>query len=433
MSVNSFAQKRGDGKTDWSPWTKTCFANLYVSIKCNGYIPDTSNETNNKKNWSWNIRFKNTGNQNSHFSFESWFLQNNEKFMSGRFDLKANTEWDWETQYFSTPPPTLNKNISDFWGFKITRYIENPTDDWTIKSYACNGIYAVCDYNCNESNSQANSNNSSPNNQNTQNSTNTSQNSTGSSGTSSMNRGGNVFTSNSNTQNQNNPHEEIARQQQEKIKLQQEKTNQEVKKANEDIAKAKEKIYEESRQEQITNINEQNKIVNNTIETVNNTITEGTKESNNSKINNQQVLKTTQEKYKIFNLSEKEIKTLLSNSSKNDYVTIFVYNQHKVKNNTSWNVYVNGYKIAALVKGEKTEYRVYQCDNELTVQLISVGGFLQIEKPIITQTIRVKKGKDYHFTIKQKGLNYTFEQIESEPENNKLVNKFKEIKSDIDY
>lgn len=197
LSVNSFAQKSGDGKTDWSPWIKTCFANLYVSIKCNGYTPDIPDG----KNWAWNIRFKNTGNQNSHFSVDSWFLQTNERFNWGRWDVKANSESTHTTLYYKTPPPAQNKNISDFWGFKITRYIENPTDDWTIKSYACNGIYAVCDYNCNESNSQANSNNSSSTNQNTQNSSNTSQNSTGSSGTSSMNRGGNVVTGNSNNTN----------------------------------------------------------------------------------------------------------------------------------------------------------------------------------------------------------------------------------------
>ena len=367
LSVNSFAQKRGDGKTDWSPWTKTCFANLYVSIKCNGYIPDTSNETNNKKNWSWNIRFKNTGNQNSHFSFESWFLQNNEKFMSGRFDLKANTEWDWETQYFSTPPPSPNKNISDFWGFKITRYIENPTDDWTIKSYACNGIYAVCDYNCNEKNSQANSNNSSLTNQNTQISTNTSQNSTGSSGTSSMNRGGNVVTGNSNTQNQNNPQEEIASQQQEKIRLQQEKTNQEVEKANQDIAKAKEKIYEQSRQEQIEEQNRQNQVLLSTTNIINESVNNSIQKSKTNKIDNQKAIEAVQKEFSTFHLSEKEIDSLLTSSSSDDYATIYIYNMFKGGMGLKIHTFINGFKMPDLRKNQKVEHRIY-IGNKLTIQ-----------------------------------------------------------------
>lgn len=248
LSVNSFAQKSGDGKTDWSPWIKTCFANLYVSIKCNGYTPDIPDG----KNWAWNIRFKNTGNQNSHFSVDSWFLQTNERFNWGRWDVKANSESTHTTLYYKTPPPAQNKNISDFWGFKITRYIENPTDDWTIKSYACNGIYAVCDYNCNESNSQANSNNSSPTNQNTQNSTNTSQNSTGSSGTSSMNRGGNIVTGNSTNTNSEGTGwngNNSASNQQEQQRIQQElvrKEQQFVDKYNEGVRLGNSGNYEQA-------------------------------------------------------------------------------------------------------------------------------------------------------------------------------------------
>lgn len=413
LNINSFAQKSGDGKTDWSPWIKTCFANLYVSIKCNGYTPDIPDG----KNWAWNIRFKNTGNQNSHFSVDSWFLQTNERFTWGRWDVKANSESTHTTLYYKTPPPAQNKNISDFWGFKITRYIENPTDDWTIKSYACNGIYAVCDYNCNEKKSQANSNNSSTTNQNTQNSANTSQNSTGSSGTSSMNRGGNVVTGNSNSQNPNNLQEEIARQQQEKIRLQQEKTNQEVERANQQLDEIRKKHQENIKNIERENTENQeliNKNLENTINLINNAYTNSIQTSNENSKNNDAIIKKTQDEFAVNNnFTEKKINSLLTNNDPNNYTIIKVYNKI---GKADWHILINGKEVS--VNNKKNSYIEYKIflTNKLNIQVYGVGDKTG---PIKSISTRISKGKSYNFIIKKQSLAYNIEELTEEPLDNK--------------
>ena len=160
VSFSSFGQKDGDGKSNWSNWTMDpCFRNLYISYKCNGY-------NKYSKTYFYNIKFKNTGSINIHFSFDSQFNTTGEKFMNGRFDVKAGGEYIWVGQSFDTPPSFNGRN--DFVSGKVTAYLENQKDDWTLCMYSCdyNTNSKIGNSDCNPKGSNKTSSNSNQGNSN---------------------------------------------------------------------------------------------------------------------------------------------------------------------------------------------------------------------------------------------------------------------------
>lgn len=165
-----FGQKNGEGKTNWSNWSPApCFPNLQFSMKSNGWVSSV-------KKYEYLFKIRNTGSQNIHFSVTGQ-LSNGERFFSGRHDLKANGG-EYNNGMDGTFSDFSPRDITGF-TFTVTRYIENPKDDWGIPSYACSGGQRVCDRNCNSKNGNQNGNNqnntsspSSPNGNNLNNATN---------------------------------------------------------------------------------------------------------------------------------------------------------------------------------------------------------------------------------------------------------------------
>jgi|GEM_PF-2643843 len=163
------AQEDGAGKGDWTPWVQDpCFKNLYFSVKSNGYHKGTN------KYW-YIIKFKNTSSQNIHFSFKSTFDDTGEKFMSGRFDVRAGAEFVWTSIPFETAPRIKNGKVSFPISYNIHSYLENPKDDWTLPSFACDYTTkkAYCDSNCDKK--PGNNKNNSSGDQTNQNQNSTSQ------------------------------------------------------------------------------------------------------------------------------------------------------------------------------------------------------------------------------------------------------------------
>lgn len=98
ISTYSFAQKEGDGRTEWGNWFGIdCFKGLQFSLKCTGYSVST-------KSYWYNIQAKNNYNSIVHFSVD--YFINGEKITVGLWTLKPGES----RSHTSLPANTYLKN-----------------------------------------------------------------------------------------------------------------------------------------------------------------------------------------------------------------------------------------------------------------------------------------------------------------------------------
>ena len=143
-------------KLAWSTYTKDpCFKQLGISYKCDGY----SKQTNS---YWYNIRFINTSNETIHFSYDA-HLNSGEHFFHGRFDVGPGKEYVWVSQSFDTSPSFGTRK--DFITYKVTHFLSNVKDDWTLPGFDCD--YSTnkwfCSINCEKKSKNENNNENSTN------------------------------------------------------------------------------------------------------------------------------------------------------------------------------------------------------------------------------------------------------------------------------